>query len=132
MPAAMRSSGSEAIRWGLGTWRSLTLSGLGLRMYWLILVLILLLGALQYRLWVGEGSIAELHSLKREIALEESELERLRARNRELQAEVDDLREGSEAIEERARSELGMIKPGEIFIQVIKRPEPALNPESQP
>lgn len=124
MPAAMLSSGSEALSRGLGIWRSLTLSGLGLRMYWLILVLILLLGALQYRLWVGEGSIAELHSLKREIALEESELERLRARNRELQAEVDDLREGSEAIEERARSELGMIKPGEIFIQVIERPEP--------
>lgn len=124
MPAAMLSSGSEAIRRGLETWRSLTLNGLGLRMYWLILVLLLLLSALQYRLWVGEGSLAELHSLKREIALEESELERLRARNRELQAEVDDLREGSEAIEERARSELGMIKPGEIFIQVIERPEP--------
>ena len=124
MPAAMLSSGFEVVRRGFGTWRSLTLSGLGLRMYWLILVLILLLGALQYRLWVGEGSIAELHSLKREIALEESELERLRARNRALQAEVDDLREGSEAIEERARSELGMIKPGEIFIQVIERPEP--------
>jgi cell division protein FtsB len=100
-------------------------------MHWLILVLILLLGALQYRLWVGEGSLAELHSLKREIAFEESELERLRARNRELQAEVDDLREGSEAIEERARTELGMIKPGEIFIQVIKRPKP-VNPETQP
>ena len=122
MPAAMLSSGSKAIRRGLGVWRSLTLNVIGLGMHWLILVLILLLGALQYRLWVGEGSIAELHSLKREIAFEESELERLRARNRELQAEVDDLREGSEAIEERARSELGMIKPGEIFIQVIERP----------
>lgn len=131
MPAAMRSSGFEVIRQGLGTWGSLTLGRLGFRMYWLILVLILLLGALQYRLWVGEGSLAELHSLKREIAFEESELERLRARNRELQAEVDDLREGSEAIEERARTELGMIKPGEIFIQVIERPVP-VNPESKP
>jgi cell division protein FtsB len=131
MPVAMPSSGSEAGRRGLGTWLSLTLNGIGLRMHWLILVLILLLGALQYRLWVGEGSLAELHSLKREIAFEESELERLRARNRELQAEVDDLREGSEAIEERARTELGMIKPGEIFIQVIKRPKP-VNPETQP
>ncbi|MGQ9659940.1 MAG: cell division protein FtsB [Thermochromatium sp.] len=97
-------------------------------MYWLILVLILLLGALQSRLWFGEGSLAELASLKRESALEEAELERLRARNRKLQAEVEDLREGLEAIEERARSELGMIKPGEVFIQVIHRPEPA-NPE---
>ncbi len=131
MPAAMLSSGSKAIRRGLGVWRSLTLNVIGLGMHWLILVLILLLGALQYRLWVGEGSLAELHSLKREIAFEESELERLRARNRELQAEVDDLREGSEAIEERARSELGMIKPGEIFIQVIERPAP-VNPEGKP
>ncbi|SDX50107.1 cell division protein FtsB [Allochromatium warmingii] len=122
MLAALRSSGFEVIRLGreLGSFAPPT--RLRLSMHWLILVLVLLLGTLQYRLWMGEGSLAELYSLKREIALEESELERLRARNRELQAEVDDLRQGSEAIEERARSELGMIKPGEIFIQVIERP----------
>lgn len=122
MLAALRSSGFEVIRLGreLGSFAPST--RLRLSMHWLILVLVLLLGTLQYRLWMGEGSLAELYSLKREIALEESELERLRARNRELQAEVDDLRQGSEAIEERARSELGMIKPGEIFIQVIERP----------
>ncbi|MTW19837.1 cell division protein FtsB [Allochromatium palmeri] len=100
-------------------------------MHWLILVLVLLLGSLQYRLWVGKGSLAELYGLKHEIAFEESEVERLRLRNRELQAEVDDLREGSEAIEERARTELGMIKPGEIFIQVIEHPK-RLDPGSQP
>ncbi|WP_040731094.1 cell division protein FtsB [Thiocapsa marina] len=87
----------------------------------LILVLILLLAGLQFRLWVGEGSLAEVHGLKSEIAAQEEELIRLRARNQELQAEVMDLREGVEALEERARRDLGMIKPGEIFIQVIER-----------
>lgn len=92
--------------------------------YGLILALLLILGVLQYRLWVGEGSLAELYSLKREIAFERAEIARLQRRNRELQAEVEDLRQGSEAIEERARLELGMIKPGEVFIQVIERKGP--------
>jgi cell division protein FtsB len=87
----------------------------------LILILVAFLVALQFRLWVGEGSLADLHGLKREIASQEEELDALRARNQELQAEVMDLREGIEALEERARRDLGMIKPGEIFIQVIER-----------
>jgi cell division protein FtsB len=96
-------------------------------MRWFIALLILILAALQYRLWVGEGSLADLHSIKREIALQQAEIARLNVRNQELQAEVQDLGAGVEAAEERARSELGMIKPGEIFIQVIERPkkEPA-------
>ncbi|WP_300970890.1 cell division protein FtsB [Thiocapsa sp.] len=94
----------------------------------LILVLILLLAGLQFRLWVGEGSLAEVHGLKNEIASQEEELVRLRARNQELQAEVMDLREGVEALEERARRDLGMIKPGEIFIQVIERKRPESTP----
>jgi cell division protein FtsB len=94
----------------------------------LIVLALVLVGFLQYRLWVGEGSLAELHNLKREIADQETELAQLTARNRELQAEVDDLRTGVEALEERARVELGMIKPGEIFLQVIERPTPAKAP----
>ncbi len=93
-------------------------------MRWLIVLLIVLLVALQYRLWVGQGSFAELYALKRERALQEDEVARLMARNQALQAEVADLSNGLEAIEERARSELGMIKPGEIFIQVIEPPKP--------
>jgi cell division protein FtsB len=91
----------------------------------LIAALVALLVLLQYRLWVGEGSLAEVHGLRQEIASQGLELDRLRARNRELEAEVMDLREGQQALEERARAELGMIKGGEIFIQVIEPEEPA-------
>jgi cell division protein FtsB len=88
-----------------------------------IAILILLLIVLQYRLWVGAGSLAEVNNLKHEIAELEEELVGLRERNRALQAEVKDLRSGQSAIEERARSELGMIKEGEVFYQVIQPPE---------
>ncbi|MCG6896156.1 MAG: cell division protein FtsB [Thiocapsa sp.] len=97
-------------------------------MRWLIAVLALLLVALQFRLWVGQGSLAEVHGLRQEIRAQEEELVGLRARNQELQAEVVDLRQGVEALEERARRDLGMIKQGEIFIQVIERNPPAAQP----
>jgi cell division protein FtsB len=93
-------------------------------MRFVILALVGLLVLLQYRLWVGEGSLAEVHGLRQEIASQELELDRLRARNRELEAEVLDLRDGQEALEERARAELGMIKGGEIFLQVIEPTAP--------
>jgi cell division protein FtsB len=85
-------------------------------------ILLLLLILLQYRLWVGPGSLAEVNNLKQEMSQLREELVGLRERNRALQAEVDDLRSGQSAIEERARSELGMIKGGEIFYQVIQTP----------
>jgi cell division protein FtsB len=86
----------------------------------LIGVLLVLLVLFQYRLWVGEGSLAEVSTLKREIREQKRELARLKERNRALQAEVEDLRSGLEAVEERARSELGMVKEGEVFYQVIE------------
>ena len=89
----------------------------------LVLVLLLLLGGLQYRLWVGEGSLAEVTALRREIQAQKAEIEKLQSRNRRLQAEVEDLRQGLDALEERARSELGMIKEGELFLQLIE-PDP--------
>ncbi len=100
----------------------------------LIVLLIALLVALQYRLWVGAGSRADLHGLQHEIVAQKAELERLRTRNQELQAEVEDLRTGEAALEERARGELGMIKAGEAFIQVIERPKPAppAPPDTEP
>ncbi|OQX43248.1 MAG: hypothetical protein B0D83_01670, partial [Candidatus Sedimenticola endophacoides] len=79
----------------------------------LIATLVLLLLVLQYRLWVGDGSLAEVHLLKREIAAQRDELATLRERNRALEAGVLDLKQGLQAIEERARSELGMIREGE-------------------
>ncbi|NEX17507.1 MAG: cell division protein FtsB [Halochromatium sp.] len=91
-------------------------------MRWLVIALIVLLGFLQYRLWVGDGSVAELHALRGRIVDTEAELARLQARNNALAAEVKDLKIGLEAIEERARSELGMIQSGEVFLQVVEKP----------
>ncbi len=91
-------------------------------MRWLILGLIVLLGLLQYRLWVGDGSLEELHALRAQIADHRTELEALKARNLALAADVQNLRDGLEAIEDRARSELGMIQRGEVFLQVIEKP----------
>jgi cell division protein FtsB len=85
----------------------------------LVALLVGLLLFLQYRLWVGQGSLAEVNNLKQEINQLQSEMVGLRERNRTLAAEVEDLRSGQTAIEERARSELGMIKEGETFYQVI-------------
>ncbi|MDF2074796.1 cell division protein FtsB [Pseudomonas mendocina] len=81
--------------------------------YWLFIVLILLLAGLQYRLWVGEGSIAQVSRLQQQIAEQQGENERLLERNRILEAEVMELKRGMETVEERARQELGMLKEGE-------------------
>ena len=89
----------------------------------LLALLAVLLVTLQYRLWVGEGSLAEVYTLKREIEAQRAELQRLRKRNGTLQAEVADLKRGLEAVEERARNDLGMIRDREIFYQVVE-PEP--------
>ncbi len=82
-------------------------------------ILLLVLLGLQYRLWVGEGSLAEVAMLKRQIADQRAELEDLQERNATLQAEVDDLKEGLAAIEARARSELGLIRKGETYFQLV-------------
>lgn len=81
--------------------------------YWLFIVLILLLVGLQYRLWIGEGSLAQVSRLQKQIAEQQGENERLLERNRILEAEVMELKRGMETVEERARQELGMLKEGE-------------------
>lgn len=81
--------------------------------YWLFPVLLLLLGGLQYRLWIGEGSLAQVNELTGQIRDQKSENERLLERNRLLEAEVMELKQGLETVEERARHELGMVKEGE-------------------
>jgi cell division protein FtsB len=92
-------------------------------MKWLILTLSVLFLGLQYRLWVGEGSLAEVVRLGDEIAVQTQENDRLRERNRILAAEVDGLKSGLDAVEERAREDLGMIKPGETFFMVVEPSE---------
>jgi len=88
-------------------------------MKWLIPVLVVLLVLLQYRLWFGEGSLPDVWQLQQQIEEQKAENEKLRERNAALEAEVKDLKQGMSAIEERARSELGLIKKGETFYQVI-------------
>ncbi|MDV7209838.1 cell division protein FtsB [Azotobacter beijerinckii] len=88
--------------------------------YWLFVVLALLLGGLQYRLWVGDGSLAQVTELKRQISEQKSENERLHERNRLLDAEVQELKKGMETVEERARHELGMVKEGETLYQLAQ------------
>lgn len=88
--------------------------------YWLFFVLILVLAGLQYRLWVGEGSLAQVSDLQQQIAEQEGENERLLERNRILEAEVMELKKGMETVEERARHELGMVKDGETLYQLAE------------
>lgn len=86
----------------------------------LIAVLILLLLGVQYRLWIGEGSIAHKVELARKIKQQQGENDALRERNRILALEVEALKSGYEAIEERAREQMGMIKKGETFFMVVE------------
>ena len=86
--------------------------------YWLFLVLILLLAGLQYRLWVGDGSLAQVEELQQQITAQQGENEHFLERNRILEAEVLELKQGVETAEERARHELGMLKEGETLYQL--------------
>ncbi len=86
----------------------------------LIIILILLLVWLQYRLWVGDGSLAEVWRLHQAVEEQRAQNEGLRERNMALDAEVLDLKQGLDSIEERAREELGMVRKGETFYQVVE------------
>jgi cell division protein FtsB len=79
-----------------------------------------LLLALQYPLWLGKGSWTRVWELDRQVAAQRDANARLKARNDALDAEVVDLKQGQEALEERARTELGMIKRDETFYQVVE------------
>ena len=86
----------------------------------LVLLLVLLLASLQYKLWFGNGGQREVDALRARVAKQEAENLGLQQRNEALKAEVEDLKSGEAAVEERARSELGMVKPGETFYRVIE------------
>jgi cell division protein FtsB len=89
----------------------------------LITILILVLIGLQYKLWFGDGSLSEVVQLTRELELQKQKLQELESRNRILEAQVLDLQNGLDAFEEKARNDLGMIKQGETFIQLIPKKE---------
>lgn len=89
----------------------------------LITILILVLVGLQYKLWFGDGSLSEVVQLTHELELQKQRLKELEARNLILEAQVLDLQNGLDAFEEKARNDLGMIKQGETFIQLIPKQE---------
>ena len=92
------------------------------------LILLLLLALLQYQLWFGVGSVPDAMRLKSQADGQATENAALVKRNAALEAEVADLKQGQAAIEERARTELGMVKKGETFYQIVQAPPPAAKP----
>lgn len=88
-------------------------------MKWLAAALLVAIALLQYRVWVSADGVRELTSLKHAVEAQRAENEQLAERNRQLAAEVRDLKTGMDALEERARSELGMVAHNETFYQVV-------------
>jgi cell division protein FtsB len=87
-------------------------------MRWPVIILILLVLALQYPLWLGKGGWLRAWEVDRQLAAQQAINQQLEQRNAALDAEVRDLKSGNEAIEERARFELGLTRPGEIFVHI--------------
>ena len=88
-------------------------------MKWLAAALAVVLVLLQYRLWVSDSGVRQVDRLRRAVAAQQAEDTQLAERNRQLAAEVRDLKTGMDALEERARSDLGMIARNETFYQVV-------------
>jgi cell division protein FtsB len=85
-----------------------------------VVMLLVVISGLQTRLWVGQGSFAHVHRLEEKVSLRSSENDSRRGRNAVLKAEILDLKQGLEAVEDIARSELGMIKKGEVFFLLVE------------
>lgn len=96
-----------------------------MRLITIILAVLLLL--IQYPLWFGKGGWLRVWELDREVETINSKNEALTTRNNKLRSEVHDLEEGTDALEERARYELGMVKKGEIFVQIVEEDKPSTN-----
>jgi len=84
------------------------------------IVLIALLAIIQAQLWLGKGGVPIVAELERELQQQKTANEEARLQIEQLNAEVNDLKEGLNMVEERARQELGMVKPNEIFVQIAK------------
>ena len=90
-------------------------------MRWPVLLLVALLIVLQYPLWLGKGGWLRAWEGERQLQAQKEENRRLEQRNAGLEAEVRDLKAGYEAIEERARFELGLVRPDEVFVQIPEK-----------
>jgi len=89
-------------------------------MRWLMVVLLIFLAGLQYRLWIGEGSLSHRAALQEKIEQQLAANNHLRERNIVLALEVEALKSGLEVIEERAREQMGMIRKGETFFMIVE------------
>ena len=89
---------------------------------WIALILIALLIGLQVKLWVGDGGMRDLRAIRARVSEQQAENAKLKQRNDALHADVEDLKHGQDAVEARARSQLGLIKPGEVVYQVVNAP----------
>jgi cell division protein FtsB len=98
----------------------------------LAIVFALLIAALQYPMWLGKGGWLQVREFDRQIVAQRAVNAGLKQRNDALDAEVRDLKTGYEAIEERARSELGMIRQDEVFFQLQDAAVPAATPAPSP
>ena len=94
-------------------------------MRWLAFAFVALIAALQYPMWLGKGGWLQVRALDGQLASQQESNARLKARNDALDAEVRDLKTGFEAIEERARAELGMVRQDEVFFQLQQPSRPA-------
>ena len=97
----------------------------------LAVILVILIAAVQTPLWFGKGGWLRVWELDQQLQAQRATNERLRTRNAALDAEVRDLKQGYAAIEERARSELGMIRHDEVFFQVLE-PTPGVGSAGTP
>ncbi|HET6433492.1 cell division protein FtsB [Dyella sp.] len=89
---------------------------------WVALILLVMLIALQMKLWSDAGGMREVEALRAAVKKQAEDNRHLQQRNQALAADVADLKEGEQAVEARARAELGLIKPGETFYQVVEKP----------
>ena len=101
-------------------------------MRWVVALLLVVIGYLQYRLWFGEGSLEQITQLQREIEKQKVENAGLHERNRALSAVIKELKEGTDSIEAKARTDMGMIKDGETFYFIPEIPSAPFNMKSAP
>ncbi|MCD6027426.1 MAG: septum formation initiator family protein [Solimicrobium sp.] len=92
-------------------------------MRFIAITLAFLLVLIQYPLWLGKGGWLRVWDMEHQVDIAHGKIQELKARNAKLESEVKDLREGTDAVEERARLELGMLKKDEVFIQILDTPK---------